>query len=187
MRVFFAIDLPQALRSRLGDIQRELRPAAPNARWVAPESIHLTLRFLGEINPVQMEEAAAALQGLTWKPFEVRARSLGFFPGARSPRVLWVGVEAASLEELAQEVNARMERLGFEPERRAFRPHLTLARSRDTRLKSELIRAAERFKDLDFGSFVADHLILFESVLKPAGAEYRQIREFAFVPGGMRT
>jgi 2'-5' RNA ligase len=183
MRIFIAIDLPDSLRESLGGVQRELRPSAPNARWVAPESIHLTLRFLGEVPAARVEEAAGALTGLSWKPFEIHARSIGFFPGERSPRVLWVGLAASSLEELAAEIDARMERLGFEPERRAFRPHLTLARSRETRLTSELTRAAQRFEDFEFGSFVANSMVLFESVLKPGGAVYRKLREYPFVPG----
>jgi 2'-5' RNA ligase len=187
MRVFIAIDLPPDLRESLGAIQRELKASAPNARWVAPESIHLTLRFLGEITPARVEEAEAALMGLTWKPFEIHARSLGFFPGTRSPRVLWVGLEASSLEELAREIDARMERLGFERERRAFRPHLTLARARETRLTNDLTKAAERFKDVEFGKFTADRMVLFESILKPGGAAYRKLREYPFVPGGSRT
>jgi 2'-5' RNA ligase len=154
---------------------------------VSPESIHLTLRFLGEITPARVEEAADALIGLSWKPFEVHARSIGFFPGARSPRVIWVGLNASSLEELVQEIDARMERLGFDRERRAFRPHLTLARARDTRFGSELTRAAERFKDQEFGSFLADRMVLFESILKPGAAAYRKIKEYTFAPGGNRS
>jgi 2'-5' RNA ligase len=181
MRIFIAIDLAASVQAALADLQRALRAESSSARWVAPESIHLTLRFLGEIPPPRVEEVAEAMVGLAWKPFEVRVHGVGFFPGALSPRVLWAGITASSLQELAAEVDARMNRMGFEPEQRAFRPHLTLARASETRLEPGLTREAKRFSDFEFGSFTADRVVLYESVLEPTGPHYRALKEYLFV------
>ena len=86
MRLFIGIELPENVREGLAEIQRELRSAAPSARWVATESTHLTLKFLGEITEQRAEEVHQAMTGTTWKPFQIAVKGIGFFPGARSPR-----------------------------------------------------------------------------------------------------
>src|SRR5713226_1496242 len=120
MRVFIAVDLPDELRKELATLQRELEPLTDTARWVAPESIHITLKFLGEVPEKRVEDIDGALTGLTWKPFTVTVRTVGFFPGNRSPRVFWAGMEAPTMQNLAEELDSRMEPLGFEKEKRAF-------------------------------------------------------------------
>jgi len=133
MRVFIAVDLPNELRKELGEIERQLKPLTDTARWVAPESIHITLKFIGEVPEKRAEDIDSALTGLTWIPFTITVRGVGFFPGNRSPRVFWAGMEAPTMQDLAEELDSRMERSGFEKEKRAFRPHITLARARDSR------------------------------------------------------
>lgn len=179
MRLFVAIDLPEAVRRELATIQDLLRPQGGNARWVASESIHITLKFIGEVPEHRVEEIDKALTGLPWKPFVVAVRGLGFFPGARSPRVLWAGLHARTMKELAGEIDARLERTGIERERRAFRGHVTLARSKDSRLEGSLVAAAGRYPDHDFGSFTADRYCLYQSTLKPGGSVYRRIKEYS--------
>ena len=143
MRLFIAIDLPEDIRSALAELERDLKPISDSVRWVAPDSVHLTLKFIGETPESRVEEIDAALAALSWKPFMVLVRGIGFFPGKRSPRVLWAGLDASTMDGLAQQIDTRMERLGFEKEKRAFRPpHLTLARSRDKRIDAALIAAA---------------------------------------------
>ena len=178
MRVFIAVDLPPELRNELAKLQRELEPLTDTARWVAPESIHVTLRFIGEVPEKRLEEIDAALTGLTWKSFAITVRSVGFFPGNRSPRVFWAGMEAPTMQNLAEELDSRMERLGFEKEKRAFRPHITLARSRDSRIDSSLVTAASQYAEHYFGSFMVDRVFLFKSILKPTGAVYERLREY---------
>jgi 2'-5' RNA ligase len=178
MRVFIAVDVPNEIRQALGDVQRALRPLSSSAKWVAPESIHITLRFLGEVPDKRIDDINAELTGLTWKPFTVTVRSVGFFPGTRSPRVLWAGMEAPTMEGLAEQLDARMERLGFEKEKRAFRPHITLARAKNTRIDSALVSAAAKYEEHDFGSFAVDRVFLFKSTLKPSGAVYEKLNEF---------
>jgi 2'-5' RNA ligase len=178
MRVFIAVDLPQELRKQLSDVERGLESLTDTARWVAPESIHITLKFLGEIPEKRIEEIDGALTGLTWMPFTVTVRGVGFFPGNRSPRVFWAGMEAPTMQNLTEELDSRLERLGFEKEKRAFRPHITLARARDSRIDSSLVTAASKYADHEFGSFMVDRIFLFKSILKPTGAVYERLKEY---------
>ena len=178
MRVFIAVDLPPELRKELAKLQRELDHLTDTARWVASESVHITLKFIGEVAETRLEDIDAALTGLTWKPFAITVRGVGFFPGKRSPRVLWAGMEAPTMENLAEELDSRMERLGFEKEKRAFRPHITLARARHSRIDSTLVTAASKYVDNQFGSFTVDRVYLFKSILKQTGAEYERLKEY---------
>jgi len=178
MRVFIAIDLPEEIRNRLASMQAELRSFATSARWVAAESTHLTLKFIGEVSDKRREDIDTALAGLSWKEFPVSVKGVGFFPGTRSPRVFWAGLHASTMEGLTQEIDARLERTGFDKEKRAFRPHITLARAKTSRLESNLVKAAEKFAETDFGSFVADRCFLYQSTAKPAGSVYTKIKEY---------
>jgi 2'-5' RNA ligase len=178
MRVFIAVDLPNEIRKTLADVQHELHSSSSSVRWVAPESIHITLKFIGEMPDKRLEDVDAAMTGFTWLPFTITVRGVGFFPGNRSPRVLWAGLEAPTMRDMAEELDTRMERVGFDKEKRAFRPHITLARARDTRIDSSLVTAAEPYQQRDFGSFVADRVFLFQSKLKPSGAVYEKLKEY---------
>jgi 2'-5' RNA ligase len=178
MRLFIAIDVPNDVRKALGEVQRALRPLTGTARWVAPEAIHITLRFLGEVPEKRLEDIDTELTGLTWKPFTITVRGVGFFPGNRSPRVLWAGMEAPTMQGLAEQLDTRMERLGFDKEKRAFRPHITLARAKNTRMDSALVSAAAKYEEHDFGSFTVDRLFLFKSTLKSPGPVYEKLKEF---------
>jgi 2'-5' RNA ligase len=178
MRVFIAVDLPSHIRKNLADVQHDLSPSSNSVRWVAPESIHITLKFIGEMPEKQLEDIDTALTGFTWKPFTITVRGVGFFPGKRSPRVFWAGMEAPTMKDMAEELDTRMERLGFDKEKRAFRPHITLARARDNRIDSSLVTAAEPYVEHDFGAFIADRLFLFQSILKPSGAVYEKLKEY---------
>jgi len=178
MRVFIAADLSKEVRKALSEVQRALRPVSETARWVAPESIHIPLKFLGEVPEKRMDDIHEVLGSLAWKPFTVRVHGLGFFPGTRSPRVLWAGMEAPTMEGLAERLDTRMERLGFEKERRAFRAHITLARARETRMESSLVAAATEYNEHEFGSFLVDRIFLYKSNLKPTGAVYEKLREY---------
>jgi len=178
MRVFIAVDLPSEVRNELSKIQRDLEPLTDTARWVAPESIHITLKFIGEVADKRLQDIDAALTGLTWKSFAITVRGVGFFPGNRSPRVFWAGMEAPTMQNLTEQLDSRMERLGFEKEKRAFRPHITLARARDSRIDSSLVTAAAKYAEHEFGSFTVDRVFLFKSILKPSGAVYERLKEY---------
>ena len=178
MRVFIAIDLPNEIRDALREIQRQLRSLTDSVRWVVPESIHITLKFVGEVPDKRVEDINTALRGLTWKPFTVTVRGVGFFPGTRSPRIFWAGMEAPTMKGLAEHLDARMERQGFDKEKRAFRPHITLARAKDSRIDSSLVLGATEYQEHNFGSFTVDRVFLFKSTLKPSGAVYEKLKEY---------
>src|SRR5437867_2925906 len=183
MRVFIAIDLPEEVRSQLAAVERELRLTTNSARWVAAESIHVTLKFIGEIPEKRIQSIDEAMSGITWKPFQVAVRGTGFFPGKRSPRVLWAGLKAPTMEGLSEKIDSRMERFGFEKEKRAFRAHVTLARARHTRLDAALVTAAAKFEEQNFGSFSVDRCFLYQSALKSSGSVYTRIKEYLLSPG----
>jgi 2'-5' RNA ligase len=182
MRVFIAIELPNDVRTQLKDVQRVLRPLATAAKWVSPESIHITLKFLGEVPEKRVDQIDASLASLTWKPFTIAVHGVGFFPSARSPRVFWVGMDAPTMQGLTEELDARMEPLGFESEKRAFRPHITIARAKTSRLDAALVTASATFAERNFGSFTADRINLVQSTLKPTGAVYSTIKEYLLEP-----
>jgi 2'-5' RNA ligase len=178
MRAFLAIDVPAEIRKRLAATQDQLRQTSSSARWVAPESIHVTLKFIGEISEQRRKDVDQAMAGLTWKPFSIAVRGVGFFPGLGSPRVLWVGLESSMMAGLAKEIDSRLAEAGFEKEERDFRAHLTLARTKGNRLEKSLVKAAEQFQQTEFGSFVADCFYLYQSTLKPGGSVYTKLKEF---------
>ena len=182
MRVFIAIDLPNDIRKQLKELQHAFRPLSNAARWVAPESIHITLKFLGEVPEKRIEQIDDALTGLTWKPFTIAVHGVGFFPGARSPRVFWAGMDAPTMQELTEELDARMDRIGFEKEKRAFRPHITLARAKTSRIEAALVAASGKYNEHNFGSFTADRIFLVQSTLKSTGAVYTKLKEYPLEP-----
>ncbi len=179
MRAFIAIDLPEPIHAALSRHQAAFRAACPDARWTRPEGIHLTLKFLGEISETQAKQVTDALAVLSnFSTFSVQAKGFGFFPDPRRPRVFWAGLEAPpALAELADRVEAAMERLGFPREQRSFTPHLTLARFKVPRPQPAL-QGMLPHDPPDLGHFEVSEFFLFESKLSPHGAEYRKVARF---------
>lgn len=176
MRLFVAIDLPTLVVRSLSEIRGELEPHTSKLRWVRPESIHLTLKFLGEVSPPRLGAIEDSLARIRGAAFKVSISGVGFFPNNRAPRVLWAGVASEALGHLAGEVDAQMIALDVPPQRRKFTPHLTLARSRgDGRMNPDLVQAVERFRNSDFGEFTANRFHLYESRLDPSGAIYKKL------------
>jgi len=182
IRSFIAIEVPQDLKSRMEEVQRELRRTEADVKWVRPDAIHLTLKFLGSIRQEDVERISQAVRPVIglWQPFEVCIRGMGCFPNLRNPRVVWVGVDRGkeSLASLKEQVEKRMIELSFPPEDRPFSPHLTLGRVRSLRGKGDLSQAVESRKGVEVGIFQAREVILFRSELKPSGAVYTKLKEF---------
>ena len=179
IRAFIAVTIDTQVVREISDAMIQLRRALPEVRWVTPEQIHLTVKFLGDIEPSQVEPIANALeQALKLFPqFTINAKGLGVFPAARHPRVLWVGLEGAELIKLAADVEAALEPIGFLPEARSFQPHLTIGRWRrlDGPAKN-LAQELERWKNHDYGASRVQALTFFQSVLKPDGALHQPLR-----------
>lgn len=180
MRLFVAFDLPEDVRRALGDLMARLKPECRGARWVRPEGMHLTLKFIGETAPQNLDSIRRALAGVPFEQaVELRFRGLGFFPNERRPRVAWCGVEASpNLARLASDVDRVLAPLGVPAETRAFVPHLTLARFNSLQGLERIVRAAADLKSCDFGSASHSEFYLYESLLKPSGAEYKRLAIF---------
>ena len=192
MRCFVAVETPQPVRAALADIQaaagRELarvdpsNSAARSLKWVDPSGIHLTLKFLGPVPSGQIPAIEAALrEGCTALPaLSLRLSGLGAFPSPQRARVLWVGLggDLQRLAGLQQCVEATMADLGYEPEARAFSPHLTLARVREEAMPEDRRRLGEAIARVPPPppiSFPVDALSLMRSELGRAGARYTRL------------
>ncbi len=186
VRAFIAIELPESVKSFLKSISAELKKCGGPVKWVRPEGIHLTLKFLGSVPNDLLHRIQEAAQPLFEKqqPTQLHVCNLGAFPDLKRPRVVWAGLEdpAGVLVPLVNRLETVMEPLGFPKENRPFNPHLTLGRFKSNERNSELIEAIRQKMDITGPSFVADHAVLFESVLKPSGAEYLQLFRFDYGP-----
>lgn len=175
MRTFIAIPLPKECQALLDQMQECLRAHKAEVRWVAIPSIHLTLKFLGEVDPETIPSLNKLLNESAGseRRFELRLHGLGCFPNARNPRVIWCGIdgETDSLIRLQHIVEAACTKLGFAPEDRAFRPHLTIGRVQGRRNIESLMDRIVAGSDLAC-SFQADCFHIYKSSLKPQGAEY---------------
>jgi RNA 2',3'-cyclic 3'-phosphodiesterase len=187
VRLFVALDFSDAVRHALHELIARLKPACRSAKWVRPEAMHITLKFIGEVGAAQLEPIRAALAPIhSSEPIEMQLRGLGFFPNERRPRVLWCGLESSpNLAELAASVERALVPLGIPAESRDFVPHLTLARlNMDGAARKDLetlVRAAGELKSYDFGRTRETEFHLIESILKPAGAEYKRLESFPIV------
>lgn len=186
MRLFVALDIPEAVRAALRELVRRLEPACRGARWVRVENIHLTVKFIGHVAPEKAEQIRAALGTIRLAaPVDMRFRNVGFFPNARRPRVFWAGTEASpNLAELAEAVEAALEPLGIPREQRSFKPHLTLARFKSEEGLPAMREAIAALPSAEFGAAQATEFHLYESQLRPGGAEYERRATFPIVEGG---
>lgn len=189
MRAFIAIPLPEAVLSELAQWQESLRSALDSSpkgasivKWVRPEGIHLTLKFLGEINAAKVEQAVTALTPLRNFPdLTLEVKGLGCFPNCERPRVLWAGVIApGALRRFAATIEAALSGLGFPSEKRSFSPHLTLARFGDGRPQHWIQSAVRESSGWIAGRFEVSEFCLFESRLMPgAPARYHRVASFS--------
>jgi 2'-5' RNA ligase len=181
MRTFVAIDLEPGLKRALEDLVRTLKRTGADVRWVDGRGMHLTLKFLGEIDEAAVPAVGQAVKTATSGRgrFPLVLRGTGAFPPGKSPRVLWVGVaEEPALMDLQKAVEARLEAEGYPREERPFHPHLTLGRVKGpSRLREALVELG-RYEGTVFGEMTAGKVALIESRLGPRGAEYRVVAEF---------
>ena len=193
LRIFIALDIDDAIRTRISSFLDGVRNFAPDAGWVRPESLHVTLKFIGEKPAESVEEIKHALSRIRATPFELSFRGYGFFPTPKAARVFWVGIEAdAQLTKLATTIEDATATLGIPEEDHAFSPHLTLARRRGgsgapRRDKSDAAnRAFERLQQKlaampapDFGIMTAREFFLYQSQLSRSGTRYTKLERFA--------
>ncbi|MCC6298338.1 MAG: RNA 2',3'-cyclic phosphodiesterase [Anaerolineales bacterium] len=182
MRAFIAIEIPQqtqqAIDRATSALRRELNT---NVRWVARENIHLTLKFLDNISPAQMDALTSALraQADSVPAFDVQVGGLGSFPDVKRARVLWIGIQVpAEIQTLQRGIESACARLGYETEPRDFAPHLTLGRVRQESTAADaqkIRRALEAAKIDSLGAIRVDSVHLFKSDLQKSGAVYTKL------------
>ncbi|MFI5059639.1 MAG: RNA 2',3'-cyclic phosphodiesterase [Candidatus Acidiferrales bacterium] len=182
MRLFVALEIPAAVRDNLATLIKELRNSEPKARWVRPESLHVTLKFLGETPSEKLEAIRNALSAVRWEQaVRLDFRGLGFFPNEKCPRVLWAGMDASpNVQSLAASIDEALEKLGFPREDRDFAPHLTIARFLSPQISEKLRAAIQQNMDRESGCLRTNEFHLIESKLKPSGAEYTRLATFSF-------
>ncbi len=184
VRSFVAIELPGELKERIDDYQRQLKPLCRHTRWVKANSLHITLKFLGDQEAELIERVQQNLEHIkgAFSPFQITVKEFGAFPGKRSPRVLWLGVISEPLQQLYQLfqfVENDLHGLGFPKEKRRFAPHLTLARVKQSGNFEPLWNFVQRNPFEPF-TFEVSEIVLMRSFLKPQGAEYKALGKFAF-------
>lgn len=182
MRLFAAIDLPDHAKEQLAETVAGLRACGADVRWVHKASMHVTLKFLGAVEPREVGAIDAALSRSAGAaaPTRGRLRNVGSFPHLRRPRVLWVGLETADerLPKLHSSLEDAFVALGFRSEKRRFDPHVTIGRVRSNRGLRKLQRAVETVADLDLGWVKIDAVTLFESELRRTGAVYTALGRY---------
>jgi RNA 2',3'-cyclic 3'-phosphodiesterase len=192
MRLFIALDIDDEIRERIARFIEGVRGFAPDARWVKPESLHVTLKFIGEQPDDSVEGIKDALKTVSVTATQIRFRGYGFFPTPKSARVFWIGMEAdPQLATLAAAIDERMPALGIPKEDRAFSPHLTLARGSGGsgaprwRKGDGPSRAFKLLQDKlsslpapEFGAMTARRFFLYQSKLSPKGSQYTKLARF---------
>lgn len=182
MRLFVAIDIPEDVKGKVIEALREMERVWGGVRWVRRDGIHLTLKFLGEVEDHQLNLLLEGLKEVSahHQPFPVDVFSLGRFPERGRPRVVWCGVreEKGSLKELAGEIETRMEKIGFKREERDFKAHVTLGRVRTPGGDEAGLKCLEKQNHRPFGSFEVDRFHLIKSTLLPDGARYEKLHSF---------
>lgn len=174
LRLFIAVSLPEAMKGLLSDLQASWKKKAEGVRWVRPEGLHLTLKFLGDVPSCKVEAIGKVMEEVarSFPPFEVEVRGAGAFPNLRRPRVLWVGVSdpEGRLKGLFKALEKGLRKLGFPEEERDFHPHLTLGR----------VKAGGDFsflqgEEVHVGVLPVREVVLFKSELRPEGALYHAL------------
>ena len=183
MRLFVALQISPAVRESLAEFLATLRALSSQPRWVRAENLHVTLKFIGEVQPEKLGDIRVALSAVhSDRSVTLDFRGVGFFPNEERARVFWAGVEAsANLEQLADDIDSASEKLGVPPEKRPFSPHLTLARFEPPGLPEKLRTGIQENARREFGSVATEEFHLIESKLKPGGAEYTTLETFPFV------
>jgi 2'-5' RNA ligase len=198
MRIFIGIDLDSEVRARINRFIEGVQAFAPAARWARPESLHITLKFIGEQTPEQVEAVTERLRRVEGGAFEISSAGYGFFPTAKAPRVFWIGIHAGpQLAKLAESIDMAVAELGIPREDRPYSPHLTLARGGPGRksgspkrqkddgpntIFATLEKRLAAMGKLDFGTMTAHEFILYQSQLSPGGSKYTNLHRFPLRP-----
>ena len=178
IRAFVAMDMDEAsVVSKLVDAQRALRDVGADLKLVEPENIHATVRFLGEVPAATIELVKEQMNEVKFSPFGMEFVGLGAFPNLRRINVVWVGMRKGSEEisRIFEQLEPGFRKIGFEPDRKGFSPHVTIARVKTGRMREELAKFVDEMRDTPFGVIHVEELRLKRSVLTPKGPVYSTI------------
>jgi 2'-5' RNA ligase len=189
MRIFVALDIDEAIRERISRFMEGLRGFAPDARWVRPESLHVTHKFVGEKSPEAVEKIKEALSSVHAEATDISFRGYGFFPGPKAARVFWIGIASGpQLASLARAVDETLFALGIPKEEHAFSPHLTLARGSGRSARGQKGHAPNVFQHLqeklaaltipNFGTMRPRDFFLYQSQPQRGGSRYTKTAAF---------
>ena len=183
-RAFIAIDLPESIKSFLSEAQEALKLHRFRVKWVRPQNIHLTLKFLGDTATADTDKIVEAmtLAARGCPIVSLTAKGIGVFPNVRRPRVIWAGLngQLETLVNLQQTLDAHLADLGFARDTRAFKSHLTLGRVKGKIASDRMKAAIDKLKEFESEPFEANRVILFKSDLRPSGAVYTKVHGIAF-------
>jgi 2'-5' RNA ligase len=176
MRTFIAIELDPAIKKSIAKFIQKWDSGDRNIRWVKPEGMHLTLKFLGEIPEEKIPPIQSVLDRIAkdYSRFPLSLKGTGSFPpAARVPRVIWIGIEKSeSIQQIQTRVENEFHKIGFPREKRKYHPHLTIGRVKSPHNLQIVLDSLDLCKQTEFGKMSVTKMTLFKSILKPTGAEY---------------
>lgn len=179
MRLFIAIDMSDEIKKRLAELIEVFRKIDADVRWVKPEGMHITLKFLGEIDGNIKDNIVDILKRTASEryPFTIKFHGVGVFPDFRRPRVIWLGIEKGrdELKDIAKELDVGLSTLGLPREEREYEPHLTIGRVKTGRGRKELIETINAYDRLNLPGLYVTRISLIESILKREGPEYKTV------------
>ena len=191
MRLFVALDIDEAIRERIARFVDGVRGFAPEARWVRSESLHVTLKFIGEVASEGIDAIQGVLAGVRGEAVALEFRGCGFFPNPKSARVFWIGLQGGEpLAGLAGSVDRALEAVSIPREKHAYTPHLTLARGaggsgaprwpKGDHENSRFAKLQQKLASLtaEFGTMTAREFFLYQSQLSPKGSRYTKVARF---------
>jgi 2'-5' RNA ligase len=185
IRAFIAIELPEKIIYTIGKVQEEIKSYGVKIRWVRPNNIHLTLKFLGDIKETDTEKIARVIsESVTgYPPISLAVKGIGVFPGIKQPRVLWLGIskQLNLLTGLQKTLDEKLEAMGFPKEKRPFKGHLTLGRIKDKIDPKRLHDVLKDFTQFESEHFFGERIILYKSELKPKGAVYTKLADLLLI------
>ena len=189
IRVFISVEIPDEIKGALQEIQQVFRESGDRVTWVRPQGMHITLKFLGDIEEGSIPGIGARMQKAVdgIEPFVIHLVGTGVFPGTKKPRVLWAGIRegAEDLKKIQEDLDPLLSEIGFPMEARPFSPHITMGRIKEIRDPKRFKAWIERHREAEIGSMRAASIHLFQSQLRPDGAFYTE--KFAAPLGGAKV
>ncbi len=180
IRSFVAVECTDSvIISRFEEVQGRLKSTGARLKLVEPENMHLTVKFLGDVEDAMIEEVSRVIEETSFSPFNFGIEGVGVFPNLRRPATIWAGVTegVGEVAEIFGKVNEGLARLGFEKERRRFHPHLTIARVKGGESRDRLVEELVDLENYEFGTINVERIALKKSVLTPSGPIYTTLAE----------